>query len=204
MEYDRKGYTLRHRKRWDGNYHLNRLLWVLMDWFIDNAAYEDKTVKIAGKKPIKLKRGQVVYTERQLAKFFKIGRQRIRTCQRSMILGEFLTQQVTQGLSIATVLNYDRYQFENSKNNPASNHSPTHAPTHVPLNKVNKYNKRGGENSPTETEKRAVADAAKRRIERTTEHMIALKATDATLNAKVNGDLKAKLKAKAKDQSIKF
>jgi hypothetical protein len=200
MEPDPKGYTLRHRKRWDKNYHLDRLRWILMDWFIDHAVYEDTIVNLPGKRPIKLKRGQVIFSERKLAKFFKVGRRRIRTARGSMILSEFLTQETTQGISIATITNYNKYQFKPSGCDPASDPEATHGPTHVPLNKYNKYNKEAHQND----EKKQIQDAAKRRVEATKEYLESVKSIDPAVDVKAKDDLKAKLRAKAKDQAVNF
>ena len=40
----RGGWTKHHRQRWDKGYHLDQLLWVIMDYFIDFANWEDGEV----------------------------------------------------------------------------------------------------------------------------------------------------------------
>ena len=200
---DPNGFTLRHRKRWQGSYHLDPLLWVMMSWFIDHAQWEDKTIKIPGKKPIKLKRGQCIFSERSLSKFFKIGRQQTRTRLTFMKTAGFLTHELTQRTSIATIVNYDTYQLDPDGCNPKSNRKPTQTPTHVPFNEVNKYNKRAGDKSPSEKEKKQIADAALRRVDSTTKYLSEKTAIAPVLNINAD-DIKSKLQAAAKRQETNF
>jgi len=203
LERESGGFTLRYRKRWQGTYHLKPLLWVMMSWFIDHAAWEDKTVTIPGKKPINLKRGEVVFSQRKLADFFKIGRQQTRGHLDSMKKSNFLTHRTTQGVSIATIVNYNKYQLTSTQDNPQTNRNPTHTPTHVPLNKYNKYNKRAGDKSPSEKEKKQIAEAARRRVERTTKYLE--EKTAITPAVKVSAeDLKRKIKENANRQKTSF
>ena len=200
---DPSGFTLRHRKRWEGTYHLKPLLWVMMSWFIDHAEWEDKTITIPGKKPIDLKRGQVVFSQRKLAHFFKIGRQQTRSHLDSMKKSNFITHQSTQGVSIATVVNYNKYQLSDSQSNPQSNRDPTHDPTHVPYNEYNKYNKRAGEKIASKKEKKQIADKAARSI-KATEKYLAEK-NEITPALKVSAkELKKRLAEAAGNQRINF
>ena len=203
---DPNGFTLRHRKRWQGSYHLDPLLWVMMDWFIDHAQWEDKTVKMPGKKAIKLKRGQCIFSERKLSEFFKVGRRRIRTRLDSMKNNEFSTHQTTQQVSIATILNYDKYQHANPNSDPTSVHKATQTPTHVPFKEVKEYKERAGGNSPEEKEKKQIAEAALRRVERTTEYLSKIEQKPDVIPAVklLSGDIKDKLREAAKRQETNF
>jgi len=201
---DPNGFTLRHRKRWQGTYHLDPLLWVMMDWFIDHAQWENKTVKIPGKRAIKLKRGQVIFTERQLANFFKVGRQQIRSHLTSMKNNEFLTRDTTQHISVATVLNYDRYQQQASTNNPQTNHKPTQTPTHVPFKEIKEYKEKGhGQKMALEQqEKEQIAAAASHRVAQTTKYLEEKSKLTPALNISAT-DLKKQLKNRAQKQAVK-
>ena len=48
----RGGWTKHHRQRWDKGYHLDLLLWVIMDYFIDFAIETGKTLRKTSKTPL--------------------------------------------------------------------------------------------------------------------------------------------------------
>ena len=119
-----RGYTIRWRKRWDKGYHKDPLLWVMMDWFIDHAAWEDKEVFLKDVGIVKLKRGEVIFGINQLASFIGTSPKRIRTrlslLEKSNKDGglEFLARKRASKYSIGFVINYKTYQDkENLKGN---------------------------------------------------------------------------------------
>ena len=111
-----RGWTKRWRKSWDKGYHKNLLLWALMDYFIDHAAHKDCEIFYPGVGMVKLKRGEAAFGTPSLARFFSVGRQRIRSHVGLLENIKFLTTQATIKpttlLTIATVLNYDKYQSQ--------------------------------------------------------------------------------------------
>lgn len=114
-----RGFTKRWRKRWSTGCHKDLLLWVLMDYFIDHANWEDKKVPIHGQM-VHVRRGQHLFGTNSLASFLGVGRQQIRA--RLVLLEEsgFLTIKPTNKYSIATICNYDLYQLESGKAQPSN------------------------------------------------------------------------------------
>ena len=105
------GWTKRWRAMWKKGYHRDHLLWVMMSYFIDFAEWEDTKIfwPAAGKR-IEVKRGQHIFSTRELAKYMGTDRQRIRTRLDLMLAIGFSTHQVTHRYTILTVLNYGKYQ----------------------------------------------------------------------------------------------
>lgn len=112
------GWTKRWRKRWTKGYHKDLLSWILMDYFIDFAAYETTTRYIPGAGNVPLERGQWAFTERELAEFFSVDRQRIRTCLKRLYNKPFVNPQINPKYTLVTVINYDNYQSDNQTTNP--------------------------------------------------------------------------------------
>lgn len=105
-----KGYTIRWRKRWDKGYHEDHLLWVMMDWFIDHAAHENKEVYLKNYGIVKIKRGQVIFGLLSISRYLRTSIKRIRVRLKILEKIEFLAIRRTNRFSIATILNYDKYQ----------------------------------------------------------------------------------------------
>jgi len=141
-----RGYTKRWRKRWDKGYHLDPLLWILMDYFIDHANYRDTEIYFPNFGIIPLKRGEHVFSIRKLSAFMQVDRQRIRTKLKMLENIEFLTRQVTRRFTKIYVINYDIYQDSEKATNPQTNPPLTHRkPTANPqltLDKKEEYIKR--------------------------------------------------------------
>ena len=116
---------------------------------------------------------------------------------------EFSTHQTTQQVSIATILNYDKYQHANPNSDPASVHKATQGATHVPFKEVKEYKERAGGNSPEEKEKKQIADAALRRVERTTKYLSEKSAITPAIDINAD-DIKSKLQDAAKRQETNF
>lgn len=84
----------------------------MMDWFIDEATFEDKTITLKGlKDPIRLKRGQLVFTQQQLCDEFGATRDQIRGHLRFMEKLDFSTNKTTNRFTVSTILNYNKYQL---------------------------------------------------------------------------------------------
>jgi hypothetical protein len=141
-----RGWTKRWRKRWDTGYHRDPLLWVIMSWFIDHANHTDKTLFIAGKK-LTVKRGQRVYSQPRLAEFFGVGRRQIRTRLDVLENIGFLTNKTTKKYSIATVLNYDKYQGNDEGERPSNR--PTTDQQATKTKELERIKKNGGCKKPT-------------------------------------------------------
>jgi hypothetical protein len=128
---ENNGWTKRWRARWSKGYHKDHLLWVVMDYMIDHAAYQEETIFRKGVGKIITQRGELVFSERELANFLGVDRQRIRTALRVLRNSEFLTQNLTQnlthGITHVKVINYDTYQSDNVCANPAPNPPLPHA-----------------------------------------------------------------------------
>lgn len=105
-----RGYTVRWRKRWDKGYHRDHLLWVMMDWFIDHANYEDNEKYFQNYGKIQIKRGQHIFSIRGLAEILGCKSKRVRNRLLALEKSGFLALQRTHRFTIATILNYDTYQ----------------------------------------------------------------------------------------------
>ncbi len=95
---------------------------------------------------LKIERGQFACATRRLAEKMKLSREIIRTCLKKFTNNGFLTHKVTHGITVITIINYERYQDISLYLNPNNNPAITQAqPTDNPLinkdketNKVNK------------------------------------------------------------------
>jgi hypothetical protein len=138
-----RGYTKRWRKRWDKGYHKDPLLFLLMDYFIDFANYEDKEFPFIWKgkliEMVKVKRGQHFFTVKGLTEFLrnprnKLSRKIVRGRLATMKRIDFLDIQSTHHYSIATVLKYDIYNpllnSEGQPIGPPTDPPKAHQPTH--------------------------------------------------------------------------
>jgi hypothetical protein len=142
-----RGYTKRWRKRWDKNYHHDPNLWLLMDFFIDHANYKDTEVYFPNVGTIPVKRGQRVFGTRKLAEFLRVARGVLRRKLKILESIGFLTLQTTHQYSIATVLNYDKYNPLKDEGDPpndqeAAQGRPTDDPPTTTDNKDNKERKK--------------------------------------------------------------
>ena len=153
-----RGYTKRWRKRWDKGYHQDPLLFMMMDYFIDFANYENKEIAYIWKgkliRMVEIKRGQHFFTIKGLTEFLKgpknkLSRKKVRGRIATLKEIGFLGIQSTQHYSIATVLNYDIYnplsgqegQTINPPTDPPNAHQPTRqTPTPNKDKKVKKVN----------------------------------------------------------------
>ena len=127
----REGYTKRWRKRWDKGYHKDLLLWALMDYFIDHAAYKTGKKYLKQSGVVHLRRGECIFGTRSLSDFFGVGRQQIR--HRIKLLREIgfiSTLRTTRLYSVATILNYDKYNPLQYEAQPAK--QPAEQPTNNP------------------------------------------------------------------------
>jgi hypothetical protein len=104
-----RGYTKRWRKRWDKDYHKDHLLWVLMDYLIDHANYRDKEVFIKGYGLVLVKRGQHLFGSISLAEKLGATRKRVESRLKALQKVKFLRIKRNNRFSIATILNYDKY-----------------------------------------------------------------------------------------------
>jgi len=100
-----------------------------MDYFIDHANWKDGEAYIKGVGLVHVKRGQHLFGTHALAKFFGVGRQQIRSRLELMKKIEFLTIETTNRYSIATVLNYDKYQLPQPAEQPAEQPKANQQPT---------------------------------------------------------------------------
>ena len=133
---DYTGWTKRWRKAWKKGRHTDWLLWVMMDYFIDFAEFEDTTVfwPMVGDVPVK--RSEHVFSVRELSKFLGATYQQTRSRLATMEKDGFLTLRTTHRLTHAKVLNYDKYQDRAAQNNAQNNAVPTQrqrTPARVPL-----------------------------------------------------------------------
>lgn len=114
----RRGYTKRWRKRWEKGYHKDPLLWLIMDYFIDHANHKDSIIFLPNVGKVEIKRGQHLFSDRQLANLLSVNRQKIRTRIKILKTTHFLTTKSTHKYTIATILNYDIYQPKKDEEKP--------------------------------------------------------------------------------------
>lgn len=124
-----RGWTKRWRKRWDKQTHRDPLLWVLQDYFIDHANYQDGEVYVPGAGAIHLKRGQHLFGTLSLAEIFRVDRGQIRVRLKNLSEMGFLTITTTNRYSIATIINYETYQssepaVHQQKSQPSTSRPP--------------------------------------------------------------------------------
>jgi hypothetical protein len=120
-----RGYTKRWRKRWDKKYHYDKDLWCLMDYFIDFANYKDSEVYFPNVGMISLKRGEHIFGTPQTSEFLRIDRSRLRRKLKILENIGFLTIRSTNKYSIATVINYDIYQPQETPDDHQSDQQMT-------------------------------------------------------------------------------
>ena len=124
-----RGFTKRWRKRWEHGYHKDRLLWIMIDYLIDHASFEDKKVYFERYGTIELKRGEIIYGRKGLAKILFASQREIRTRISALETIGFLTIKTTNRFTIATICNYDIYnpteKQERPTERPASDQQAT-------------------------------------------------------------------------------
>lgn len=145
-----RGYTKRWRKRWDKGFHRDHLLWVMMDYFIDHANYEATERFFPNYGLLKLDRGQLPFGIPSLAKYLKTTEKRIRSRLEILKKTDFLAIQTTNRFSIATILNYDKYnpRVDIKGQTDGQSEGKQRANRGQHLNKDNKVNKDKGDFSP--------------------------------------------------------
>jgi hypothetical protein len=154
-----RGYTKRWRKRWDKGYHLDHLLWIMMDYFIDFANWKENEFPFLWKGKlvdmVKVSRGQCFFTISGLADFLKgpknkVSRDMIRSRLQILEKIGFLSRSPSRQYQIITVLNYDKYnpmekeephkESHETHMNATSNPHQTHTPNKdKKVKKVNTY-----------------------------------------------------------------
>ena len=109
-----------------GDKFCKRAAW---EFLIHEAAYEDHDQWFNGKL-VAIKRGQFVASERTLSNVFGWDRQRVRTFLKRLEGDGKLTRQLTQGLTLVTIENYERFQgcqpTDKPAGKPATNPELTH------------------------------------------------------------------------------
>jgi len=93
-------------------------------WLIENAKFDDYKDFIKGEKVI-IPRGSLVQTERQLAKKWKWGRQKVRTFLKTLEKDEKIVVNLTQKLTQISIMNYSTYQETQPNEKPAGNPAVT-------------------------------------------------------------------------------
>lgn len=89
-------------------------------WLIETANYEDYDDFIKGES-VKIPRGSLVKTERQLAHKWKWGRQKVRTFLKTLEKDKKIILNLTQKLTQISIMNYNTYQESQPKNKPSDN-----------------------------------------------------------------------------------
>lgn len=102
---------------WKYNKYSSREAWC---WLIENANFEDREEFTNGEL-VKIDRGSLVQTERQLAKKWKWGRQKVRTFLKNLKKVGKIDVKLTHKITQIYVLNYDTYQKEQPKEQPMDN-----------------------------------------------------------------------------------
>ena len=93
-------------------------MWVMMDYFIDFAAFEPTERYIPGAGNVALNRGEWAFTERELSEFFGVDRQRIRTCLKKLKSKPFINPTTNPKYTLIKVINYETYQTQDCESNP--------------------------------------------------------------------------------------
>lgn len=93
-------------------------------WMVENAAYEAHKRYVSGH-GIEVARGQLMASQRVLSDEWKWGRQRVRGFIAKLEHVGSITQNSTQGITIITVCNYERYQGDQPAIQPSSNPAAT-------------------------------------------------------------------------------
>lgn len=142
-----KGWVCSHRRKW--GHHLfkgNAERAGVWDWLICAAAWKDDTPFDVHGHTIRLKRGQLCVSQRQIEAETGMGRTALRTFLRELEATQSLTRTPTQVAThkrtIITICNYDKYQAEKSEPTQVPN---TNQPRNQPINKQDKTNKQTSE-----------------------------------------------------------
>lgn len=123
------GWTCSYRKIWEHPIFVQSAERVgVWTWMIHTAVWKDTPFRV-GTTVIKLKRGQLCVSQRQIEAETGVGRQKVRTLLAELEAEGAITQQsthgATQGRTIITICKYDEYQSRETSPNPANNHRPT-------------------------------------------------------------------------------
>lgn len=121
-----RGFTKRWRKRWDSDYHHDHLLFVMMEYFIDFAAWKDTKIYKKGVGMVEINRGECVYTIRELAHTLHTTPRKIRSRMNTLQTIGFLTQQTTQHHTVASIVKYDTYNPIDNINDTQDDKQATH------------------------------------------------------------------------------
>lgn len=98
--------------------HPERLaIWL---WLLDNAVWQDTPHDIRGK-TVTVKRGSVCASERRIADEVGVGYQVVRTFLNRLKADQMINAEVTQGRTIITLCNYEKYQSAKITANAAAN-----------------------------------------------------------------------------------
>jgi DNA-binding transcriptional regulator YhcF (GntR family) len=112
----KQGYTKSWRKKYAGKTASRGLLYVgAMDWLVGNANFVS-----SWDNGEKCGRGQLYIGRADLARIWKVGEQTVRTILKNLEKDGFLTSQSTNRGTIITITNYDTYQAEEERHQPAN------------------------------------------------------------------------------------
>lgn len=116
----KQGYTKSWRKKYAGKTASRGLLYVgAMDWLVGNANFVS-----SWDNGEKCGRGQLYIGRADLARIWKVGEQTVRTILKNLEKDGFLTSQSTNRGTIITITNYDTYQSDDERNQPANQPTP--------------------------------------------------------------------------------
>lgn len=88
------------------------------EWLIANTLYTDAAINITGN-PVPLRRGQLSYSNRYLAKAWAWDMGRVRRTLQHFEKWNLITTQIEAGQTVITVCNYDKYQSPQTENETA-------------------------------------------------------------------------------------
>lgn len=125
---DQGGYIKLYRKTLHSSVWKNWQLWRLFEWCLLEAAYKPVTVYV-GKSAVDLQPGQLLFGRRMAHIGTGLSEQTVRTCLHVLTIGNnpMLTIRSTKAYSIATIVNWDKYQNEKDDANQQSTTSPTNS-----------------------------------------------------------------------------
>lgn len=89
------------------------------EYLIHEAAYDDHDQWFNGQ-PITVRRGQFVVSERRLSATWKWDRQRVRTFLRQLERDGKLTRELTHGVTLLNIRNYERFQGGEPSDQPTN------------------------------------------------------------------------------------
>lgn len=120
-----RGYTKSWRKKYEGRTASRGLLYLgAMDWFVGNANWKDNFHD--GQR---IERGQIFIGRKMLSGIWRVSEQTVRTILANLQTDGFLTIRSTNRGSIVTVLNYDIYQSDEDRDQPADQPAANQRPT---------------------------------------------------------------------------